>query len=104
VGDFPISATRLSEALLARRCAAAFARGTALPAQWAAAPEIVPGVAWSDHRAFWQDGWPAVMPTDTAPYRDPHHHLPSDRTETLDLARLAQVVDGLEALAAELPG
>jgi hypothetical protein len=35
------------------------------------------------------------MITDTAFYRNPHYHAPSDTPDTLDYARMAQVVDGV---------
>ena len=44
----------------------------------------VPGVAWSDHRSFWDHGWPALMVTDTAPFRNPHYHQETDRPEHLE--------------------
>ncbi|MCC5899017.1 MAG: M28 family peptidase [Phormidium sp. BM_Day4_Bin.17] len=38
----------------------------------------------SDHAPFWLVGAPAVMVTDTANFRNPHYHRPSDTPETLD--------------------
>jgi Zn-dependent M28 family amino/carboxypeptidase len=45
----------------------------------------------SDHAPFWEAGIPAVMWTDTADFRNPHYHQPSDRPETLDYDFLAGV-------------
>jgi Zn-dependent M28 family amino/carboxypeptidase len=50
----------------------------------------------SDHSSFWDRGWPAVMVTDTAFFRNPNYHTPADRLETLDFGFMAQVVDSLE--------
>ncbi len=50
----------------------------------------------SDHSSFWDRGWPAVMVTDTAFFRNPNYHTPADRLETLDFCFMAQVVDSLE--------
>jgi Zn-dependent M28 family amino/carboxypeptidase len=47
--------------------------------------------ARSDHVAFWEAGLPAVQITDTANFRNPHYHRPSDTPETLDYNRLADV-------------
>jgi Zn-dependent M28 family amino/carboxypeptidase len=55
----------------------------------------VPGLEWSDHWAFWEQGWPAIMLTDTAFYRNPHYHNARDTPDTLDYDRLARVVHGL---------
>jgi len=53
------------------------------------------GVDLSDHASFWREGYPAVMITDTAFYRNPNYHAPSDTLETLDYRRMAEVVKGL---------
>ena len=42
-------------------------------------------VRLSDHAPFWDAGIPAVMVTDTAFFRNPHYHKPSDTLETLDM-------------------
>ncbi len=67
-----------------------------------AAPGGLPGVGWSDHWSFWQNGYPAVMVTDTAPFRNPQYHTAGDTPETLDYARFARVVAGLERVVADL--
>jgi Zn-dependent M28 family amino/carboxypeptidase len=52
-------------------------------------------VSWSDHHSFWQHGFPAVMVTDTAPYRYPYYHSADDTPEKLDYESLAAVTLGL---------
>ncbi len=57
-------------------------------------PVAVPAVlnfARSDHLPFWLAGVPAVLVTDTANFRNPHYHRPTDTPETLDVERLAAV-------------
>jgi Zn-dependent M28 family amino/carboxypeptidase len=103
-GDFLAIVGNLRSHALVRRCARAFRRASRMPLQSAAVPELVPHVGWSDQWAFWQFGWPAVMITDTALFRNPHYHMPSDTPETLDYERLARVVDGLEQVVRELAG
>jgi hypothetical protein len=46
--------------------------------------------------------YPAVMVTDTAPFRNPHYHQATDRPDTLDYPRLGRVVAGLERVIAAL--
>ncbi|HET8798817.1 MAG TPA: M20/M25/M40 family metallo-hydrolase, partial [Thermoanaerobaculia bacterium] len=101
-GDFLAVAGNLRSHALVRRCARAFRRASPMPLQSAAVPELVPYIGWSDQWAFWQFGWPAVMITDTALFRNPHYHMPSDTPDTLDYERLARVVDGLEQVVREL--
>jgi hypothetical protein len=64
----------------------------------------VPGVGWSDHWSFWQHGYPALMVTDTAPFRYPHYHSARDAPDKLDYDRLARVVEGGERLVVLLAG
>ena len=45
----------------------------------------------SDHVPFWEAGVPALMWTDTAEFRNPHYHRPTDTPETLDYEFLAGV-------------
>ena len=56
---------------------------------------VLPATRLSDHASFWDRGWPAVMVTDTAFFRNPHYHAPSDTLETLDLAFMAELVTSL---------
>ncbi len=63
---------------------------------------FIPGVDWSDHWSFWREGYPAVMITDTAFYRNPFYHDSMDTLETLDFNRIAQVVQGLYHAIASL--
>lgn len=65
------------------------------PSQGGALWEWIPGVAWSDHWSFWQEGYPAVMVTDTAPNRYPYYHTASDTPDRVDYPRMARVVSGL---------
>ncbi|MEG4319832.1 MULTISPECIES: M28 family peptidase [unclassified Microcoleus] len=68
------------------------------PCEWLPVPNrglIVPDTRRSDHVPFWDNGYPAIMVTDTANMRNPHYHQPSDRIETLDLDFLAGVCQGL---------
>jgi hypothetical protein len=62
----------------------------------------MPGVSWSDHASFWQRGYPAIMVTDTAPFRYPFYHSAEDVLAHVDFASLARVVSGLEAVVAKL--
>ena len=59
----------------------------------------------SDHGLMWHQGIPAIFLTDTANFRNPHYHLPSDRPETLDplfLARNTRALAAAVALFAEV--
>ncbi len=81
---------------------AAFRDQSEFPVESAATFSWVPGVAWSDHRSFWRTGYRALMVTDTAFYRYPHYHEPTDRAEHLDYVALAEVTEGLGRAAMTL--
>ena len=53
----------------------------------------------SDHAAFWRRGVPAMMLTDTASFRNPHYHRPSDLPATVDYGRLAAVAEATAVTA-----
>ena len=56
---------------------------------------LLPSVRLSDHASFWDAGFKAVMITDTAFFRNPHYHLPTDTMEKLDYRFMAQLVNSL---------
>ena len=56
---------------------------------------ILPAVRLSDHASFWDRGFRAVMVTDTAYFRNPNYHLPSDTKQTLDFAFMAELVSNM---------
>ena len=68
-----------------------------LPVETYAGPWWIPGVDWSDHGSFWNEGYPAVMLTDTALFRNPHYHRPTDLPDTLDYRAMSELVRGLAA-------
>jgi len=52
---------------------------------------IIPQTRFSDHASFWNYGYPAVMLTDTAMFRNPHYHTHHDMHETLDFTFIENV-------------
>lgn len=103
-GNFIAFISNERSELLVRHVTAVFEQAESFPCGGAALPEMVPGVSFSDHWAFWQQGYPAVMVTDTAMYRNPFYHTPEDTLEKIDWARLAWLVRGLAAVVEKLTG
>jgi Zn-dependent M28 family amino/carboxypeptidase len=87
---------------LVRRAIGSFRRHTQFPSQGVVLPSWVPGVGWSDQWAFWQQGYPGIMVTDTAPYRYPHYHTADDTIDKINFDHLARVVSGLADVIADL--
>lgn len=79
-----------------------FRRHAAFPSEGTAAPSSIQGVGWSDHWSFWQAGYPALMVTDTAPFRYPHYHQVTDTPDKIDYDRMARVVIGLRDVVREI--
>jgi len=57
---------------------------------------------FSDHAPFWDAGYPAVMITDTAMFRNPHYHTPYDTSDTLAPEFMSQVAEALIHMVKEL--
>jgi Zn-dependent M28 family amino/carboxypeptidase len=94
-GNFIGFVSNIGSRRLVRRVVKAFKRHTEFPCEWVAAPGWIMGIGWSDHWAFWREGYPAVMVTDTALFRYPHYHAVSDTPEKLNYPATARVVEGL---------
>jgi hypothetical protein len=101
-GNFLGFVGNLGSRSLVRRAIASFRESTPIPSEGAALPAQIPGVGWSDHWAFWQLDYPAIMITDTAVYRDPHYHQPNDVSANLDFMRLAYATVGLQQVIEQL--
>ena len=76
--------------------------GSRIPVETLSALSFVPGVDFSDHRSFWKMGYPAVMVTDTAYYRNPNYHSETDTIDTLDFDKMSDLLKGLIQAAKDL--
>ncbi len=93
----------LKSRALVRRSIASFRKHAQFPSEGVAAPDsLVKDVRRSDHASFWAQGYPALMVTDTAPFRNPHYHKPSDTPEHVDFDALTRVVVGLSRVVEDL--
>ncbi len=101
-GNFIAVVGRLGDGRLTRRVKAAMAGATPLEVRSMNAPRSVVGIDFSDHRAYWDAGYPALMITDGAFFRNTAYHTPQDTPERLDYRRMGQVVQGVWAAVQEL--
>ena len=101
-GNFIGFVGNLDSRSLTRRCIGKFREQTKFPSEGAALPGYFPGVGWSDQWSFWQEGYPGVMVTDTATFRNPHYHLGSDKPATLNYDAMSRVLDGLTEIVTDL--
>lgn len=81
-----------------------FRRHARFPSEGGALPGFIPGIGLSDQWAFWQQGYPGIMVTDTALFRYPDYHTPNDTPDKVQYERLARVVAGMEGVVADIVG
>ncbi|WP_206292666.1 M28 family peptidase [Humisphaera borealis] len=80
---------------LVSRCVESFRSHTKFPSQGCAVSDRIQGIGWSDHWSFTKQGYPALMVTDTAPFRYRHYHTAEDTPEKVDYEKLARVTAGI---------
>lgn len=102
VGNFVGFVGNVGSRALVHEAVSSFRSHAPFPSAGAAAPHQIPGIGWSDQWSFWKVGYPGVMVTATAPYRDPNYHQSTDTPDKLDYDRLARVVNGLESVITDL--
>ena len=102
VGNFIGFVSNVKSRALLRRVITLFRKHAKIPSEGASLPAFIPGVSWSDQWAFWQHGYPAIMVTDTAPFRYPYYHSSNDTPDKLDYDRFTLVVSGMEKVIEKL--
>ncbi len=102
VGNFIGFVSNVHSRALLRRVVGLFRKHATIPSEGAALPAFIPGVSWSDQWSFWRQGYPAIMVTDTAPFRYPYYHSSNDTPDKLDYDRFTLVVSGMEKVIQEL--
>jgi len=103
-GNFIGFVGNLSSRRLVRQCIASFRRHTPFPSEGVTAPAWMGGIHWSDHRSFWNAGYPALMITDTALFRYAHYHTAQDTPGKLTYEGFARVVAGITRMVEEVAG
>lgn len=102
VGNFVALVGDRSSRRFVKQVRKLFQKHSNFPIQSAAAPGFIAGVGWSDHWSFSKAGYPALMVTDTAPFRYRWYHTPQDTPEKLDYEKMAQVVAGISSVVNDL--
>lgn len=97
--DFVALVGNWSGYVCTRRAKALMSGATDLPVYSLNAPPQLEGIDFSDHMNYWNEGFPALMVTDTAFFRNHNYHQAGDTFESLDYERMAKVVQGVYAIA-----
>lgn len=103
-GNFIAFVANIKSTALLEETKMIFQEQSSFPFQTIAAPESTPGVSLSDHMCFWQMDYPAIMVTDTAPFRYPYYHTAEDTPDKVDLDMFTELVDNLGKTFAALAG
>jgi hypothetical protein len=101
-GDFVSFVGLLNSRPLVQDAMRSFRAHTSFPSIGGVAPGAIPGIDWSDHWAFAEHGFQAIMITDTAIFRYPHYHKRTDTPDKVDNERLARVTKGIERVVRDL--
>lgn len=91
-GNFISVIGKFGQTRITRKIKRLVSANTSLPVYSINAPTLLVGVDFSDHRSYWDHGFPAVMITDTAFYRNKHYHLSTDTYDKIDYQRMSSVV------------
>jgi Peptidase family M28 len=102
VGNFVAFVGLPGSRAFVRKTLAMFRSQTQFPSIGGVAPGFIEGIDLSDHWAFHQFGFPSMMITDTAPFRNPYYHQRDDLPENVDYESLARITAGLERMMRQL--
>jgi Zn-dependent M28 family amino/carboxypeptidase len=101
-GDFLAAVGNLKSLALSWNFRRGFKRASRFPLFSIVLPEAIHEIRLSDNSSFWDQGYPALMLTDTSFLRNPHYHQASDTPDTLDYERMAQVTLGVAGAVVRL--
>jgi len=94
-GNFVAVVANLASRRLVVEFMTQFMTASDFPIEGVATFEGVPGINWSDHSSFWTEGYPAIMLTDTAPFRYPEYHSAQDVPERVTRREFARAAHGI---------
>jgi hypothetical protein len=102
IGNFIGFVGNISSRALVREAIKVFRSSTAFPSEGIAIPSWIMRIDWSDNWSFWKEGYPAIMITDTAPFRYPYYHTHQDVPDKINYESMARVVVGISQIIREL--
>lgn len=94
-GNFIAAVSNLQSYDLGAKYCQAMRKLDRLECQRLVAPSFISAMEVSDHLNYWKFDIPALMITDTAFFRNKHYHTAADTLKTLNIGKMANVIDGL---------
>ena len=101
-GDFITLVRKFGAGRFARKFITHFRHTHSIKSKKFIAPASLTGIDFSDHLNYWNMGFSALMLTDTSFYRNPNYHEEGDKMETLDIPKIAQVIEGVWVVLSNL--
>ncbi|HUN82364.1 MAG TPA: M28 family peptidase [Phycisphaerae bacterium] len=103
-GDFLAAVGNMRSGRLCWAFRRGFKRTVRFPLYSVILPERLNAIRLSDNSSFWDQGYPALMLTDTSFLRNPHYHESTDTPDTLDYERMGRVTVGVAGGLARIAG
>lgn len=94
-GNYITVVNKFSKGKTARKFTKQMDHFAKLPVRKFNGPKSLTGIDFSDHLNYWKMGFSACMITDTAFYRNKNYHQKTDEMGTLNISKMAQVIDGI---------
>lgn len=93
--DYIAIVQKMGNGSFGRKFKRTFKKRSEISAKSVKAPTWVSGIDFSDHLNYWAAGISAVMITDTSFYRNANYHLRTDTISTLNIPKMAEVVNAI---------
>lgn len=94
-GNYITVVNKFSKGQTARKFTKKMDKFTTLPVKKFNGPKSLTGIDFSDHLNYWKMGYSACMVTDTAFYRNKNYHQKTDEMGTLNISKMASVINGV---------
>lgn len=94
-GNFITVVSDFKSSKLNKKISLGLKKSKSIPSRKLIASEFINAITFSDHWSFWQQGYPAVMVTDTAFLRGNTYHQQNDTYEKINYNALSKLVAGL---------
>jgi Peptidase family M28 len=103
-GNFIGFISDLDSRELLRNTIRSFRAQAQFPSEGTALPSLIQGVGGSDCWSFWQQGYQALMITDTSPFRDLQARPDGDTAAKIDFEKLSRVTYGISKVIRDFVG
>jgi len=94
-GDFITVVNKFGKGKFSSLFSSTFKKLATIKTKMFTGPQALQGIDYSDHLNYWKFGFSALMITDTAFYRNKNYHKTTDQMHTLDIGKMAQVINSV---------